>query len=47
LTEQFVARVRATNAEIEDMQRLVAHPKPYRFVIQKAEMDGETASGKK
>jgi lysophospholipase L1-like esterase len=37
LTDQYLERVRSENARLEELQRLVARPRPYRFIVQKAE----------
>lgn len=35
VTEQFAAQARTANAQLEEMQRAIAKPRPYRFIIQK------------
>lgn len=42
LPEQFAPGVDSVNAEFEQMQRLVARPRPYHFVVERAEEDSDT-----
>lgn len=36
LAQEFVAEVRKANTQLEEMQRQIAKPRPYRFVVQKS-----------
>lgn len=36
VTQQYLASVQAANVQLEEMQRTIARPRPYRFVIQTA-----------
>ena len=44
LSRQFIADSRRLNAQMEDMQRLMAHPRPYRFRIQRSHETAEDRS---
>lgn len=39
ITETFNDKIRALNADLENAQRLIAQPRPFRFTIQKADPD--------
>ncbi len=45
LPRELAGDLEATNAQIEAMQRVIARPRPYRFVIRKAEDDGKKTGG--